>query len=165
MAARLENELEGYNRRSLTETDLDQACDLAGVVLIYHPLPAHGLLFRRHDCPVIAVNQALPPVMKTFVGFHEYFHHRLHPGQVHTYRAGPNWLDQVEPQASVLAALAVAPTPLVEQSLRLNSLTADLADLPGELIQFRLRIHDRYPALTAAPKDRWEGREESGGKR
>ncbi len=147
LVSRLESEIPGYNHRPLGLDDLEQVCHAADVVLIFHPFPGQGLLFRRYGQPVIAVNSNLSPGLKAFVGFHEFFHLRFHPGAIHNYTATPLWLDKVELQASVLAALAVMPTPLVVDALARGESLTDISLLPEELLGFRLEIHRRYQDL------------------
>jgi len=147
LVSRLESEIDGFNRRPLGLEDLERLCEAADVVLVFHPFPGQGILFRRHGRPVIAVNRRLSPGHAVFVGFHEYFHHRFHPGSVHTYMATPYWLDKIELQASILAALAVLPTPLLVEGLARGEPLAELCPAPRYILDFRLQVHRGYEDL------------------
>ncbi len=144
---RLEREIPGYNYRPLSVEDVERACNEAGVVLLFHPLPGYGLLFHRYSVPVIAVNHRLGPGHAAFVGFHEYFHHRFHPGSIHTYSGRLHWLDKVEIQASILAALAVIPTPRLREVLARGEPLAEAWPLPRYVLDFRLKVHQQYQDL------------------
>ncbi len=150
LVRRLEREIPGYNLRPLDLDDLDGLCEREGVVLVRHPFPGLGLTFRRHGHPVIAVNDTLPAGHAAFVGFHEYFHHLFHPGTAHYYAGSPNWLNKIEAQASVLAALAVWPTPLLVRDLEAGQTPARPDDLPDYVVELRLKAHAHYLSLLRA---------------
>ena len=146
----LEAEIPGYNRRPLGVEDLERVCEASGVVLLFCPLPGHGLCFRRHGVPVIAVSKRLRGAHRVFVGFHEYFHYRFHPGTIHTYSASNHWLKKIELQASILAALAVLPTPGLEEYLAAGEDLIHISSLPTDVVRFRLKVHQEYQDLLTA---------------
>ncbi|MBW1712628.1 MAG: ImmA/IrrE family metallo-endopeptidase [Deltaproteobacteria bacterium] len=149
----LEQEIPGYNRRPLDVEDLERLCQEEGVVLVVHPFPGEGLYFEHRGVPVVTVNRRLEPNHAAFVGFHEFFHYRFHPGTIHTYSSTPFWLNKIEFQASVLASLAVLPTPWLVQALARQEPLNEVFNLPEYIVDFRFRVHQEYQNLLEDRKD------------
>ena len=103
----------GYNVRALTLADFEALCARDGIVALVHRMPARGWYFVKDDVPFIVINNRLSAGHRAFVGFHEYFHHRFHPGGHHHYTA-IGIKDRIEREASTMAAVAVVPTAALE---------------------------------------------------
>lgn len=146
----LESEIRGYNQRPLAMEELEVICDQAGLVLVHSPFPGTGAYFRCKGLPVIAVDSRLNPEYAAFVGFHEFFHFRFHPGSIHTYDNTTYWLDKVELQASILASLAVIPTPFLVDTLISGDSLSRHSQLPEHVLELRLRVHQNYRNLLTA---------------
>ncbi|RLI67568.1 MAG: hypothetical protein DRP02_14270 [Candidatus Gerdarchaeota archaeon] len=146
---RLEKEIPGYNRRPFTYNDLEQLCSKEGIILIETELPSNGMLIcRAGEPPCVFLNRNLsPPGYKAFIGFHEYFHYRFHPGSIHIYLRIPSWHNQIEYQAHVLAALAIIPTPCLVRDLRIGENIAEKYGVPEFLVAHRLKILEEYRNL------------------
>ena len=149
---RLEKEIPGYNRRPFTYNDLEQLCLKEKIILIETELVCEGMLIcQPGERPCIFLNKRLTPLgYKTFVGFHEYFHYKFHPGSVHVYLRSPLWYRQIEQQADILAALAVIPTPCLVRDLLMGENIASIAEkynVPELLVAGRLKILEEYRNL------------------
>lgn len=140
---KLEAVIPGYNVRALTLADFEALCVRDSIVFFEHRMPARGWYFVRQDVPVIVINSRLSAGHRAFVGFHEYFHHRFHPGGHHHYTA-IGLKDRIEREASTMAAVAVVPTPGLERDLREGVSLEEKYDIPKYLAEFRIRVYDHY---------------------
>ena len=146
---RLSEDIPGYNQRPQTFPDFEALCAQNGIVTFEHTMPSRGWYFVMRGYPFIVINKNILPGHKTFVGFHEYFHHRFHPGGHHFYTSlGID--NKVELQASILAAIAVIPTPLLGDDLARGENLAEKYALPGYLVDFRLKTYEDYRELFLA---------------
>jgi len=142
----LSSEIPGYNKRPLTYRDFEDLCHREGIVAFEHRMPARGWYFTMYDHPFIVINRKLLSGHKTFVGFHEYFHHRFHPGGYHHYHTiGVN--DKIERQASALAAVAIIPTEHLRADIGRGEDISEKYEIPKYLADFRLKVYDSYRQL------------------
>jgi Zn-dependent peptidase ImmA (M78 family) len=139
----LNAEIPGYNERPLTYADFEDLCQRDGIITFEHKMPARGWYFMMDEQPFIVINRSIFPGHKTFVGFHEYFHHKYHPGGYHYYNAiGVN--NKIERQASAIAAVAIIPTKHLEIDIKRGEDISDKYEIPKYLVDFRLKIYDSY---------------------
>jgi Zn-dependent peptidase ImmA (M78 family) len=106
-------------------------------------MPARGWYFVKEDVPFIIINSRLSAGHRAFVGFHEYFHHRFHPGGHHHYTA-VGLKDRFEREASTMASVAVIPTPALEKDLAEGASIEEKYDIPKYLAEFRIRVYEHY---------------------
>ena len=140
---KLEREIHDYNRQPLNLFDFESLCAREEIVLFEHRMPSRGWYFVMGNQPFIVINNGLSNGHKAFVGFHEYFHHRYHPGGHHFYeRLGI--IDRVELQASTMAAIAIIPTQHLRHDLQKNESLREKYDIPQYLVDFRLRVYRMY---------------------
>jgi len=143
---KLEREIPGYNKRPLNLCDFETLCGRKGIVAFEHKMPARGWYFIKGDQPFIVINSGLSKGHQAFVGFHEYFHHRYHPGGHHFYkRLGIT--NRVEMQASTMAAIAIIPTQILKEDLLIHESLQEKYDIPQYLADFRLRVYRMYRQL------------------
>ena len=136
----------GYNIRPLSLVDFEALCARDGIVTFEHRMPARGWYFVKEGVPFIVINRNLSAGHKAFVGFHEYFHHRFHPGGHHHYlRIGIK--DRIEREASTMAAVALVPTPALGRDLREGISLEEKYDIPKYLAEFRIRVWEDYRQL------------------
>lgn len=109
-----EDAIPGYNRRRLTMTDLELACEAESIILVRHPLPGSAVLFQRQERPVLAVNSSLPEADQVQAGFQVWFARRLGSPGVQ-FCARVNTASQSPGQrAEALAELTLNPDGLAE---------------------------------------------------
>ncbi len=154
--SRLETEIPDYNHQPLTLHHLEALASEEGFDLVVQPLPVDGLHVPPEDGRgrVILVNSRLMPGHRDFVGWHEYFH-KLHPGEPSYYRRGGYFDSKNELQASILAAVAVMPTPVLmrighEASFLDTGVLRGHFEVPNHLARFRLKVLDGYQNLLRA---------------
>ncbi|MBU0516298.1 MAG: ImmA/IrrE family metallo-endopeptidase [Proteobacteria bacterium] len=153
---RLEAEIPEYNHHPLTLHHLEDLAGKEGFDLVVRPLAVDGLNVPGGSGHgrVILVNQRLMPGHRDFVGWHEYFH-KLHPGELAFYRRARYFDSKIELQASILAAVAVMPTPVlmeIGQEARFLDPTVLRGhfEIPNHLARFRLKVLDGYQNLLRA---------------
>ncbi len=105
-----ENRIQGYNRRALGLDDLRSACDERGLVFLAEPFPGRGLVFEKQGIPVITVNSRLDPDSAAFIGFWAFFLQHFRPGVLHIFGESPDWEEDIQLQAAILASVALIPT-------------------------------------------------------
>ena len=143
---KLEREIPDYNRLPLSLFDFESLCAKEKIVSFEHRMPSRGWYFIMGDQPFIVINNGLSKGHKAFVGFHEYFHHRYHPGGQHFYkRLGIT--DRVELQASTMAAIAIIPTQHLRHDLQEHESIREKYDIPQYLVDLRLRVYRMYRQL------------------
>ena len=140
---KLEAVIPGYNVRALTLADFEALCARDGILSFEHRMPARGWYFVKEDMPFIIINSRLSAGHRAFVGFHEYFHHRFHPGGHHHYTA-VGLKDRFEREASTMAAVAVIPTAALERDLSEGVSIEEKYDIPKYLAEFRIRVYEHY---------------------
>lgn len=143
---RLSREIPGYNVRPLTFDDFEALCSRDGIVTFCHKMPSRGWYFVMKGTPFIVINKYLSSGHKTFVGYHEYFHHRYHPGGHHYYNT-LGLQNKVELQASTMAAIAIIPTEVFEKDIEFGEDIGDKYNIPKYLVDFRIRIYSMYRQL------------------
>ena len=72
-------------------------------------MPVWGRCFLKGDQPSIVTNSGMSKGHQAFVGFHEYFHHRCHPGGSHFFKS-LGLTDRATIEASTMAAMAIIAT-------------------------------------------------------
>jgi hypothetical protein len=142
-----EEEIEGYNRRSLDFEDLKTNCDKCGLLLLLEPFPGQGLYFERLGVPVITVDRRLEPWAGAFVGFWGFFLHHLHPGGVRFFRESGKDEDEAHLLASILASVALIPAdrlldalPRKWQEGRVSALLSRAMDLRVQILLHGERV-------------------------
>lgn len=143
---RLSYEIPGYNVKPLALDDFEALCSREGIVTIYHKMPSRGWYFVMKGVPFIVINKYLSSGHKTFVGYHEYFHHKYHPGGHHYYNT-LGLQNKVELQASTMAAIAIIPTDIFERDIEIGENICDKYNIPKYLVDFRLRVYNMYRQL------------------
>lgn len=133
----------GYNVRALGLSDFEALCVRDGIITFEHKMPARGWYFVKDGVPFIIINKNLSAGHKAFVGFHECFHHRFHPGGHHHYKT-IGMKDRIEREASTMAAVAIIPTPLLVSDLGDGVSLEEKYDIPKYLAEFRKRVFDDY---------------------
>ena len=149
---RLEYEIPGYNRQPLTIKELEVLTAEERVDLIIEPMGVDGISIPPENGRgrMIMVNSRLMPGHRDFVGWHEYFH-KYH-AELAFYRRGEYFVSKIELQASILAAVAVMPTPmLIEIGHEVGYLDSDVLrkhfEIPLHLAKFRMKVLDGYQNL------------------
>jgi len=140
---RLEQEIPSYNVRPLSLNDFEALCVAEGIITFEHTMPARGWYFVIKGVPFIVINKHLSPGHKTFIGFHEYFHHKYHPGG-HLYYKTLAMENKIELQASVMAAIAIIPTAGLALDLIGGESVPEKYNIPIHLAEFRLMVHRVY---------------------
>ncbi len=139
----LQTVIPGYNVRPLALADFEALCARDGIVSLEHRMPARGWYFVKEGVPFIIINRRLSAGHRAFVGFHEYFHHRFHPGGRHHYTS-IGMADRIEREASTMAAVAVVPTAVLEKDLAEGVSIEEKYDIPKYLAEFRIRVYEAY---------------------
>jgi Zn-dependent peptidase ImmA (M78 family) len=132
-----------YNVRALTLSDFEELCVRDGIVAFEHRMPARGWYFVKDTIPFIVINRRLSAGHRAFVGFHEYFHHRFHPGGHHHYTT-IGMKNRIEREASTMAAVAVVPTAALEKDLAEGVCIEEKYDIPKYLAEFRIKVYEHY---------------------
>ncbi|MEW6613993.1 MAG: ImmA/IrrE family metallo-endopeptidase [Thermodesulfobacteriota bacterium] len=142
----LESKIPKYNKTPLNYDDFESLCEKEGIITYQCKIPWNGWYLVIDDHPCIIIKKRLMEGHKTFVGFHEYFHFKYHPGTTHFYLAR-NWLSKIERQASILAALAIIPTCCLIDDIKNNEDISEKYSVPKYLVDFRLDVYDGYRQL------------------
>ncbi len=135
-----EQEIAGFNRRSLGMEDLEAACRIQGLILLVEPFPCQGLYFHRKGVPVVTVNRRLDYNSILFTGFWAVFLHCLRPGGIQVFEAEPDWDDRILLLSANLASVALIPNSRLWESLAVYSPSGPLSVLVKRLINSRIRL-------------------------
>ena len=140
---KFEKEILGYNKKPLSFEDLELICETEGIILLDHMnLHCEGLLISPLGSPPsIVLDKNLFPIGdKTFIGFHEYFHYRLHPGPIYYYSKSILGYEKIEKEADTLAMLAIIPTQCLIKDLSLGEDIGEKYNLSSKLVKKRLEL-------------------------
>jgi len=145
----LECEIPGYNEIPLTLKDFEETAERHDLIVSFQTIPWNGWLLRLDGLTFVIINKNLRNGHKAFVGFHEFFHHKYHPGDFFFYEK-LRISNRVEYQASTMASLAIMPTPMLIDDLMAKMNVFDLGekyDVPRYIVEFRLRVYKAYRQL------------------
>ena len=128
-----------WNVKVLTETDFWLFCAADGVVVREAPTELHGFRLKQRDRHVIFINSRLRGAERSFVLWHEWAHHLLHPPGIQFFHG---YDSLTETEADAFAACALIPRPLLGHYW--PSEIAELYGYPTDLIEFRQDIFDQW---------------------
>ncbi len=126
-----------WNVKVFTDSDFWMLCAAAEIVVHEAPLERHGFQLKQHSRHIIFINSRLSGAERSFVLWHEYAHHLLHPPGVQFFHG---YASLVEDEADAFAACALIPRPLLSHYW--PSEIADLYGYPFDLVAFRQDIFD-----------------------
>jgi len=125
----------GWNRRVLTYTDFERACERDGITVISKRLPDDlGRYQIVKGREVITLDSHLHGTLKVFIAFHEYGHALYHVPGCHRL------LSKTEFEADIVGIVALLPRPLLE---RLSP--GEISESLGYSLAF---IAERYKILS-----------------
>lgn len=134
----------GWNQRPLTEDDFHRLCRRERIKVVELPLRTPGFYLAYKGKSWIAVDARLRGVRRLHVLFHELAHHFLHAPAT---AVAVNYFQVREPpkvrfEAEAFAHIALIPEPLLRRMLA--SEIEDEYGYPREMLEFRLKVLDRY---------------------
>jgi Zn-dependent peptidase ImmA (M78 family) len=135
-----------FNKKKLQYTDFEKICNAENIITWQDKIPWEGWYFKRRAQSFIVINKSLPDFIKRFTAFHELGHYFAHAGRHHFNSSRLKWWRQkkMELQADVIAAVALAPTSLLEDLKSQKRLTgeeiAKICKTPKDFGEFRLKI-------------------------
>lgn len=136
----------GWNRRALTETDALRICRREKIKIVEYPLSGTlGSYFRCAGRDYITVDSRLRGVRRLYVLLHELGHYFLHvppdTAAAYFFRLKPDTKQEFE--AETFAVVALLPEPMLRRLLASSEEEWE-AGFTGEMIEFRLKVLDRY---------------------
>lgn len=136
----------GFNKRKLLYTDFETICQTENITTWQDKIPWEGWYFKKNSYNFIIINRSLPDGNKLFTAFHELGHYFTHVGKQNGNGGRPGWWRQkkMELQADIIAAVALAPTSLLEDLESRNRLTGEeiarACNMPPDFGELRLKI-------------------------
>jgi Zn-dependent peptidase ImmA (M78 family) len=130
-------ELLGWNRRPLTFTDFEEACEQQEIIIQRANIKTAGMYFIREDQPFITLSNAISGVMLWLVAFHELTHHLLHPPGLRCF--SPGSVSKAESEAQTYAICSVIDEATFYRILR----DGELHDFPKDMMKLRMRVVER----------------------
>jgi Zn-dependent peptidase ImmA (M78 family) len=130
----------GFNRRALTFSDFEAACEELGVKWFFTDEANEGMYFVRRGYPIIVLSKHLSGFMLLWVAWHELIHFMLHPPDLRFFVQGTE--DKFDAEANDIAVCCVLPKPTLRKLL--ISGDADQWLYPRDLMQRRCNVLTRY---------------------
>lgn len=128
-----------WNIRVLTEDDLYQYTDEAGIIIREAQIEDPGFSMMCDGKLHIILNDELRGAERLFVGFHELAHYWLHPPGVQMFYGLAR---QIELEADIVAACAMIPKTLLP-----HYWPSEIVELYGYshgLVRFRCEVFDKW---------------------
>lgn len=131
----------GFNERVLTLDDFDKFCENEGIIFHYNTMTHfRGLYTVVDSVPCISVSNALRPLDRQVVAWHEGGHHVYHSHKT-AFFCDSALTRKSEYEANCVAAIALMPRPLLDMSF--NDLQEELG-YSRDLLWFRKRIFEHF---------------------
>jgi Zn-dependent peptidase ImmA (M78 family) len=128
----------GWNRRSLTFTDFEEACAQQEIIIQRADIKTAGMYFVCDDQPFITLSNQIEGVRLWLVAFHELTHHLLHPPGLRCF--SPGSVSKAEAEAQILAICSVIDEATLYRILR----EGELHDFPKDMMRLRTRVVERF---------------------
>jgi Zn-dependent peptidase ImmA (M78 family) len=124
----------GWNKKPLTFSHFEDACEQQEILVVRPPIKTPGMYFHCESRPVIALSNKLSGVRLWYVAWHELGHHLLHPPGLRCFTRGT--VSKIEAEANAIAACAVLDEPTLFRILN----EGELHDFPKEMLKFRMKV-------------------------
>lgn len=137
----LEAQIPGFNRQPFTWDDFYALAEREKIEVVFWDFPdgIRGFYYRDHQDTAIGISRQLIDVGAQIIAWHEMGHHFLSHGNCFYLRDSTYLIRGKEHQARIFAALALCPTPILEQQ-------GDelLAPWPLGFREFRWRVYQTW---------------------
>lgn len=136
----LEKKINGFNRIPFDFSDFLNICEEENIRFYFwnFPHPIKGVYINL-EFPMVGIKEGLKSPELEFVAFQELGHYFLNHPNSFTIERETFWLDKIEYQAKIFAALCLIPTPVLE--IEKDEI---LEKYPVEFRNFRLQIYKSY---------------------
>lgn len=138
---RFAEEVDGFNRKTLGGSDLEEVCLSLGIELIERPFRSlHGIAIEFREYNYVYVNSLISEPFKVIAGFHELFHvlHHIGDGKRCLSTGGVFNLSKNEYQAQAAGVIALMPNRIVAE-MSVEDMMREF-EITRQIAEFRLRL-------------------------